>query len=62
MVDKQKSFLVSTCDKEGCIYLIEITAISGNSKGLIEFSSQNFSTTLYDDLQWTEVLNESQTS
>ncbi|CAD8116606.1 unnamed protein product [Paramecium sonneborni] len=62
IVDKQKSFQVITCDQVSCIYVIEITAILGGSKGLIEFSSQLYQTTLYDDLQWQEVLNESQTS
>ncbi|CAD8109257.1 unnamed protein product [Paramecium sonneborni] len=62
IVEKQKSFSIYTCDQVSCVYLIEITAISGDSKGLIEFSSQSYQTTLYDDLQWTEVLNESQTS
>ncbi|CAD8100359.1 unnamed protein product [Paramecium primaurelia] len=62
IVDKQNSFKVKTCDKVSCIYLIEIIAVSGDSKGLIEFSSPQYQTTLYDDLQWREVLTESEFS
>ncbi|CAK92663.1 unnamed protein product (macronuclear) [Paramecium tetraurelia] len=62
IVDKQKSFKVKTCEKVGCVYSIEITAVQGNSKGLIEFSGQKYQTTLYDNLQWREVLSESESS
>ncbi|CAD8085898.1 unnamed protein product [Paramecium primaurelia] len=62
IIDKQNSYLVKTCKNVSCIYLIEITAISGDSKGLIEFSSHLYQTTLYDGLQWREILNESETS
>lgn len=42
IVDKQNSFKVKTCEKVSCIYLIEIIAVSGDSKGLIEFSSSKY--------------------
>lgn len=42
IVDNQKSFRVKTIENVSYIYVIEITAVSGDSRGLIEFSSQQY--------------------
>ncbi|CAD8208192.1 unnamed protein product [Paramecium octaurelia] len=62
IITKQKSFQVKTCEKASCLYVVEVIAISGDTKGLIEFTSHQYYTTLHEGLQWREILNESETS